>query len=61
MHSKASGAEWALPRLPADLRSRVERTLASYRGAGEAIDVDDDERLRLQAYAEQRVFAIAVS
>lgn len=60
VHSKASGAEWALPRLPADLRPHVQRALASYVGAGEAIDVDDDERRRLQAYVEQRVFAIAV-
>jgi streptomycin 3"-adenylyltransferase len=55
VHSKASGAQWALRRLPADLRPQVERALASYTGGGEAIELDDEERGRLQAYIEERV------
>jgi streptomycin 3"-adenylyltransferase len=59
VHSKASGAEWALARLPAELRPQVERALASYSGAGEAIAVDDDQRRSLYAYVEARVSSIA--
>jgi predicted nucleotidyltransferase len=33
-HSKVSAAEWALPRLPSDLRPVVERALAAYTGSG---------------------------
>ena len=33
--SKASGAEWALPRLPAELRSTLEHGLDVYTGATE--------------------------
>ena len=55
LQSKVSGAEWALPRLPPDLRRPVERALASYRGAGEPIELDEAERLRLLSYIEQRV------
>jgi streptomycin 3"-adenylyltransferase len=55
LHSKASGAEWALPRLPNDLRPPVKRALASYRGAGEPIELTDAERERLLAYIEERV------
>lgn len=59
VHSKASGAEWALTRLPAELRPQVELALASYCGAGEAIDFDDDQRRGLHAYVEERVSSIA--
>jgi streptomycin 3"-adenylyltransferase len=55
LHSKASGAEWALPRLPAALRPPVERALASYRGAGEPIELDEDERQRLLDHIEGRL------
>jgi predicted nucleotidyltransferase len=55
LHSKASGAEWALPRLPAALRPPVERALASYRGAGEPIELDEEERQRLLDYIEGRL------
>jgi predicted nucleotidyltransferase len=55
VHSKTSGAQWALPRLPADLRPQVERALASYAGGGESIEFDAEERRRLQAYIEEQV------
>jgi predicted nucleotidyltransferase len=55
LHSKASGAEWALPRLPAALRPPVERALASYRGAGEPIGLDEEERQRLLDHIEGRL------
>ena len=35
VHSKASAAEWALPRLPASLRPVLEHALAVYRGRAE--------------------------
>jgi streptomycin 3"-adenylyltransferase len=47
LHSKASGAAWALERLPADLRPLVASALASYTGTGEPIDVDEPTRQRL--------------
>jgi streptomycin 3"-adenylyltransferase len=55
LHSKASGAEWALPRLPAVLRPPVERALASYRGSGEPIELDEEERQRLLDHIEERL------
>jgi streptomycin 3"-adenylyltransferase len=55
LHSKASGARWALPRLPEELRPMVEQALASYGGAGEAIDVHEDERQHLIDVVEERV------
>jgi predicted nucleotidyltransferase len=55
LHSKASGASWALPRLPADLRPPVERALASYCGAGEPIELDEGERQRLLDHIEARL------
>jgi predicted nucleotidyltransferase len=61
VHSKASGARWALTRLPEDLRPQVERALGSYTGTGEPIELDDSERGRLQAYIEDRVRAVRVS
>lgn len=61
VHSKASGAEWALARLPDELRPQVERALASYRGAGEAIDFDDEQRRSLHDYVEERVSSIATT
>lgn len=61
VHSKASGARWALERLPDDLRPLVERALASYEGAGESIEFDEAARERLFAYVEDRVDSIAVS
>ena len=57
LHSKASGAEWALGRLPPNLRAPVERAVASYRGAGEPIELDEEERQRLLVYIEERVLA----
>jgi len=55
VHSKATGAKWALGRLPPDLRPQVERALAGYTGGGEAIELDAEERRRLQAYIEEQV------
>jgi len=55
LHSKASGAEWALPRLPAALRPTVERALASYRGTGEPIELDEEERQRLLDHIDRQL------
>jgi hypothetical protein len=55
LHSKASGAEWALARLPPDLRPPVERALASYRGRGEPIELAETDRQTLLAYIESRL------
>jgi aminoglycoside adenylyltransferase-like protein/nucleotidyltransferase-like protein len=45
VHSKASAAEWALPRLPPELRPVIEHGLAVYRGDAEeswtGLPVDD--------------------
>ena len=55
LHSKASGAAWALERLPDDLKPLVENALASYTGAGEPIDFDESTRQRLLDYIEARL------
>jgi hypothetical protein len=55
LHSKASGAEWALARLPPELRPPVERALASYSGSGEPIELEEAERQQLLAYIERRL------
>jgi Domain of unknown function (DUF4111)/Nucleotidyltransferase domain len=55
LHSKASGAAWALERLPDDLKPLVKTALASYTGAGESIDFDESARQRLLDYIEARL------
>jgi streptomycin 3"-adenylyltransferase len=55
VHSKASGAAWALERMPDDLKPLVQRALASYTGAGEPIDVDEAQRQRLLDYVESQL------
>jgi predicted nucleotidyltransferase len=55
IHSKATAAAWALERLPPDLRPLVERARASYAGAGEPIEVDEEERQRLLDYVEEQL------
>jgi predicted nucleotidyltransferase len=55
LHSKASGAAWALERLPEDLKPIVEAALASYTGAGDQIDFDERARLRLIDFIEARL------
>jgi hypothetical protein len=55
VQSNATGAAWALERLPSDLRPLVAQALASYTGAGEPIEVDEDERRRLIDYVSERV------
>jgi streptomycin 3"-adenylyltransferase len=55
IHSKATGAAWALERLPHELKPLVERALASYTGTGEPIDADEQERRRLLDYVDERV------
>lgn len=54
--SKESSALWALPRLPADHRSVLERALAAYRG--ELPDSWDDLRAEARAYADHVVAEI---
>jgi predicted nucleotidyltransferase len=51
-HSKASGAEWALPRLPADLRPVVERALAAYTGSGRSFEHTPEELDRILDFVE---------
>ncbi len=57
LHSKDSAGEWALERLPAELRALVEGALESYRGDGRdfAVDADQAERLAVFIAAEARV------
>jgi streptomycin 3"-adenylyltransferase len=55
VQSKASGARWALERLPHDLTTLVETALASYTGAGEPIEVDETQRQRLLDYIEAQI------
>lgn len=55
VHSKETGAAWALEHLPADLRPLVERALASYSGTGEPIVVDEQERQRLIDFVDERL------
>jgi hypothetical protein len=38
IHSKVTGAQWALPRLPEHLRPCLEHALAAYGGAPEEWD-----------------------
>jgi predicted nucleotidyltransferase len=55
LHSKTSGARWALPRLHEELRPMVERALVSYTGAGEPVEIDEDGRQRLIDFVDERV------
>src|SRR5262249_9459963 len=52
VQSKASGAQWALARLPENLRPMVERALATYTGVRETIDVDADEQRQLHDFVK---------
>ena len=45
LHSKETGAVWALARLPPELRRPLELALESYRTHGRDIDVTPDENL----------------
>jgi predicted nucleotidyltransferase len=54
LHSKASGAEWAMGRLPPDLRPLVERAHAAYTGSG-TFETERAELERLLAFVEARV------
>jgi streptomycin 3"-adenylyltransferase len=47
LHSKLTGARWALERLPAELKPPVEAALATYR---------DDATIRVDESARQRLF-----
>ncbi len=49
VHSKASGAEWSLPRLPAELAALLRHALAVYRGEAAEGDWSEDE---LERYVE---------
>jgi streptomycin 3"-adenylyltransferase len=55
VHSKASGARWALDRLPEELKPSVESALASYTGAGEPVAIDELARRRLLDYIEAQL------
>lgn len=56
LHNKATGAEWALERLPPARRTVLERALESYRGEGGELDVGHSE---FDAYAEDVAARIA--
>ena len=43
LHTKESGAAWALARLPHGLRTPLEQALASYRTHGRDLDLDREE------------------
>jgi aminoglycoside adenylyltransferase-like protein len=53
-HSKASAAEWALPRLPADLHPVAERALVAYRGSA-GFDPTPEELDSILDFVEARV------
>jgi streptomycin 3"-adenylyltransferase len=55
IHSKVSGSEWALERLPDELKPPVEAALAAYTGAANGVQVDDSERQKLFAYVDTQV------
>lgn len=59
LHSKATGAEWALPKLPRKLRPPLERALASYLSGGGVIELTDDELARYRGFIAERVRSIA--
>ena len=54
VHSKATGAEWALERLPDGLKAPVEAALAAYRDDA-PISVDESTRRRLFDYVADKV------
>ena len=54
IHSKVPGTEWALTRLPDELKPAVEAALAAYRGDA-AISVDQSTRRRLLDYIADKV------
>jgi predicted nucleotidyltransferase len=56
LHTKETGAVWALERLPAELRRPLELAHESYRTHGRDIDIGDDEFRR---YAEHVVAEVA--
>jgi streptomycin 3"-adenylyltransferase len=57
LHSKASGARWALERLPVELRPLVESALESYVGDGRDFPVDTERFRRLATFIGRRVSA----
>jgi len=59
-HTKVSGAEWALPRLPPDDRRPLELALASYRGDGGQLDVGGDEVSAYVASVAEKVRGLGV-
>jgi streptomycin 3"-adenylyltransferase len=57
LHTKETGAVWALERLPPELRRPLEFALESYRTNGRDIDVDVDEFRAYAAHVEAQVGA----
>lgn len=57
LHSKATAARWAVPRLPSVLRPLAERALASYEGDGGAFEHDPRELERLLDFVEAQLDA----
>ena len=57
LHTKESAAEWALPRLPADLRRPLELALESYRTHGRDLDFEADEFRRYADHVAAEVRA----
>ena len=55
LHTKETGALWALERLPAELRRPLELALESYRTHGRDLDIDPDEFRRYADYVAARV------
>jgi predicted nucleotidyltransferase len=53
IHSKVTGAEWALARVPGELKPPIEAALAAY--AGDAALVEGLERGKVLAYVEAQV------
>jgi streptomycin 3"-adenylyltransferase len=55
VHSKESGAHWALERLPDDLRPLVQQALESYQGDGRDFPVDRDQFERLAGFIDTQL------
>jgi streptomycin 3"-adenylyltransferase len=59
LHSKETGASWALEELRGDLYQLLLGALARYRGEAADFEVDDERLSRYRAYVEAEVRSIA--
>jgi hypothetical protein len=57
VHSKETGALWALERAPAEARPLIQRALALYRAEVDNVELDAPEVNRYVDYVEARLSA----